>query len=75
MGACSRVEVGYHMEDFEHTLEGINAYRIKDIEIEMSIPETGAKNLAKQACHGRAQPPYPNSMRTGTLNSRFRPRF
>ena len=75
VGACCRSEAGHYMEDFEHTLDGINAYGIRDIETEMSITETGAESLAKQACHERRQALYLKSMRTDTFNSRFRPSF
>lgn len=75
VGACSRLEVGYYMEDFEHALESINAYGNKDVEMEMSKTERGEKKLAKQAHHGRGQTLCSNSMGTDTLNGRFRPRF
>lgn len=63
------------MEDFEHTPEGSNVWGIKDIEREMSITETGAKYSAKQAHQRRGQHLHPNSMRAGTLNSRFKTSF
>lgn len=53
VGACSRLEVGSYKEDFERTLEGINVYGFKDIEMEISITETVAKSLVKQARHGQ----------------------
>lgn len=63
------------MEGFEHTPGGSNALGTKDIEREMNTTETGAKHSAKQAHPRRGQPLHPNSMRTGTLNSRFKTRF
>lgn len=55
-----------------HLKISMDTYWIMNIEMEISVIETGVKSLAKQACHGRRQPLYPNSVRTGTSNSRFR---
>lgn len=75
VGALSRLEVSYYMEDSKCTLESINAYRNKDVEIEVSKTETREKRIAKQAHHGRGQTLCSNSVGTDTLNGRFRPRF
>lgn len=47
VGACSRLEVGYYMKDFEYALESINAYGNKDVEMEMSKTERGEKKTSK----------------------------
>lgn len=62
---------------FKHAPQDSNALGIKDIERGMTIgiTERGAKHSAKQAQQRRGQPLHPNSMRTGTSNSRFKTRF
>ena len=42
-GSLWWLEVDYSVEDFEHTLEGISAYGIKNIAMEMNITEKKQK--------------------------------
>lgn len=49
-------QVGYHVEDFEHTPEGSNASGIKDIEREMNITETGANTQQSRHIRGEDSP-------------------